>query len=54
MRRAGATALVDKTPSYIYILDEVMRMTPGVPVGARGVQDQGPALWVTRMPLWLL
>mmetsp|Transcript_23519 Transcript_23519/g.75309 ORF Transcript_23519/g.75309 Transcript_23519/m.75309 type:complete len:290 (+) Transcript_23519:699-1568(+) len=32
MQRTGATSLLDKTPSYIYILYDVMRRTPGVPV----------------------
>ena len=32
LQRVGAKSLLDKTPAYVYVLDEVMRSTPGVPV----------------------
>ena len=31
-RRAGASTLVDKTPGYVYVLDQVMQRAPGIPV----------------------
>ena len=32
MQRVGAASIVDKTPGYIYVLDDVMTLTHGIPV----------------------